>query len=421
MSLNYGSNYHTNFKAESATAPLAKPIKIVQKQAEKAADAFTPEIKDNKKKKVRNTAIAAGSAALVLGGVVALFNPRYSSRLMEKLKMLQNKNGGKFWSNIIKTLEFTNNINSMKDQGFKWLCNKTKFLKKPHKVITNWFDKIGQKTVIDKYKNVSKRMDNFETLLKQYSEKLPADKKAEFEAKLAQAREARKFLTKENTAQRLIEQENFMSNLETDFAKKFNEYKNGFKNGNKKEHVSKNMYFWTQEILRPTTDIIEKNGEERVSKLFGRKGAYDDIVEILKPLLKSEEKFILDKAAGKTAKKLHQANYSECVEYFDKKRDLILGSAPTDIVTALLSLGLSGLAISTADNKEDRISRLLTGVFPVVAGLGASMIFTAKLYSGIKGLLYGFGTSATLSAIGSTANHFLIKHPNNAQKEAINV
>ena len=137
MSLNYGINYHTNFRAESATAPLAKPIEIVQKHAEKAADAFTPEIKDNKKKKVRNTAIAAGSAALVLGGVVALFNPKFSSRLMEKLKTMQGKNGGKFWETTIKALEFTNNINSMKDQGFKWICNKTKFLKKPHKAITN--------------------------------------------------------------------------------------------------------------------------------------------------------------------------------------------------------------------------------------------------------------------------------------------
>ena len=420
MSLNYGINYHTNFRAESATAPLAKPIEIVQKHAEKAADAFTPEIKDNKKKKVRNTAIAAGSAALVLGGVVALSNPKFSSRLMEKLKTMQGKNGGKFWETTIKALEFTNNINSMKDQGFKWICNKTKFLKKPHKAITNWFDKIGQKTVVDKYKDVSKKMDKFETLLKQYSEKLPADKKAELETKLAQVREARKFLTKENTTQRLAEQEKLMSNLEGDFIKKFNEYKNGFKYGNKKEHINKNMYFWAQEIMRPTRDTIEKKGEERLSNLFGRKGAYDDIIEILKPHLKSEEKTSLDKSFNKLSQKLHKANYSECVEYFDKKRDLILGGAPTDIVTALLSLGLSGLAISTADNKEDRISRLLTGVFPVVAGLGASMIFTAKLYSGIKGLLYGFGTSAALSAVGSTANHFLVKNPNNTQGEVIN-
>lgn len=419
MSLNCYINYPPNFKAESSTAPLAKPIKIVQKHAEKVADTFTPEIKDSKKKKVRNTAIAAGSSALVLGGVVALLNPKYSSRFIEKLKFMRGMGGKKFWNGTIKTLEFSNNVNSMKDIGFKRLCNKAKILKKPHEAITKWFDKIGQKTVIDKYKNVSKKMDNFETLLKQYGEKLPADKKAAFETKLAQIQEARKFLSKENTYQRLLEQEKLMSNLEKDFTAKFNEYRSGFKNGNHQKHFSENMYFWAQEIMRPTRDIVEKGGEERVSKLFGRNGVYDDISEILKPYLKSEEKTILDKKLGKLSQRLHKANYSECVEYFDKKRDLILGSAPTDIVTALLSLGLSGLAISVADNKEDRISRLLTGVFPVVAGLGASMIFTAKLYSGIKGLLYGFGTSAALSAVGSAANHFLIKNPNNTQKEVI--
>ena len=94
--------------------------------------------------------------------------------------------------------------------------------------------------------------------------------------------------------------------------------------------------------------------------------------------------------------------------YFDKKRDLVLGGAPTDIVTAIGGLGLSGVAIATADTKEDKISRALTGGFPIIAGIGASMAFTAMLFSGVQGMLYGFLTSIGLSKIGSLADHHIL-------------
>ena len=122
----------------------------------------------------------------------------------------------------------------------------------------------------------------------------------------------------------------------------------------------------------------------------------------------------------KANKVLKKANYSECVEYFDKKRDLILGSAPTDVLTALLGLGLSGYALSTADNREQRITRLTTGVFPVIAGLGASMVFTSMLISGSKSLLMGTGASAALSGIGSFINRQILGKDNIESEEVNN-
>ena len=110
---------------------------------------------------------------------------------------------------------------------------------------------------------------------------------------------------------------------------------------------------------------------------------------------------------NKAGKKLRKANHSECVEYFDKKRDLVLGGAPTDIVTAVAGLGISGTAIATADSKEERISRALTGGFPIIAGIGASMAFTAMLFSGVQGLLLGAATSVGLSKLGSIADNFV--------------
>lgn len=434
MSYNYSVRmnnhyaYYPNFRSDAMPAPLAKPIQVVQKTVEGAVDTVTPQDQKKKHKKVRTTAIAAGSAALVLAGIVTLLNPKSSSKIINKLKTLQQKTKGdgplaKFIQGTTQVLEFSNNINSAKDKGFKWLCTGNKVVGKafvkPYNAITNFFDKIGKHTVHQKYSNVSKKMDAFEEYLSKYKDRLNPAQKQEFEKKLAEIKEARKAFSKENITSRLEQQEKAMSNLEEDFVKKFKDYKNGFKNNShKKEHIKNNMTFWAQDIVQPTRDKLENEGNSRIARLMGgksTKGAYDELLDIIAPTLTRDEKVFAENALNKTAKKLNKANLSECVEYFDKKRDLILGSAPTDIVTAVASLLLSGVALSTADNKDDRISKLLTGVFPIIAGLGASMFFTAKLYSGVKGMLYGFGTSAGLSIAGSVADHCI--KGNNSNKE----
>ena len=72
--------------------------------------------------------------------------------------------------------------------------------------------------------------------------------------------------------------------------------------------------------------------------------------------------------------------------------------------------------MAAADNKEERLSKTLTGVFPIVAGLGANIIFTAMLFSGVQGLLYGALTSIGLSKLGSILNkQFIEKKPTNNQ------
>ena len=107
---------------------------------------------------------------------------------------------------------------------------------------------------------------------------------------------------------------------------------------------------------------------------------------------------------NKIGKKLSKANDTECNKYFDKKRDLVLGGGPTDIVSSLGSLGLCGLAIASADTKEDQVSKALTTGFPLVGGVLASLGFTAMLFSGAQGLLFGGLTSVILSKTGSIIN-----------------
>ena len=166
-----------------------------------------------------------------------------------------------------------------------------------------------------------------------------------------------------------------------------------------------------------------KEGLDVVHSFVGdgknKKGIYNEILDIMTPHMKNEEKEVLEGMLEKTAKKLDSANRSECIEYFDKKRDLTLGSAPTDVLTALIGLGTSGIAIGSADSREDRVSRTVTVAFPAIAGLGVSMGMTAMLYSGIKGMLIGAASSGLLSLTGSTIDkNFIKKHSNKEVKNA---
>lgn len=444
----------------SPSAPLAKPIETVQKSIEGTVDILTPIKITEKEKKSNKKAIAVGSSVLVITGLVALLNPKYSSKLVNNLKNFskaaeknieknkQNYLSSKFhkgcqkvadWS--IRTLEFSNNVNSAKDIGFKWLCcdkkgfnsvkNKTirKFLQKldsgfvnvmnkVHKAITKWFDIISKKTVLRKYNSASKKMNEFEKLIQQYRNKLSPAQQQELDVKLAEIARAREGFSQNNISSRLKDQENLMSNLERDFMLKFRSYRNGFKNKwiSKSDHIDKNMTFWAEEILKPTRNRVEQEGLKNVEKLVGngndKKGLYNELYSLLSPTLSESEKKVLDRTIQSATKKLQKASRSECIEYFDKKRDLVLGGAPTDIVTAVGGLALSGVAVATADTKEERLSRALTGGFPVIAGIGASMAFTAMLFSGVQGLLYGFLTSIGLSKLGSLADDYLLGNKN---------
>lgn len=431
------------FKADLAlNAPLAKPIETVQKTIETSVDTLVG-VDEKSSKKVRN-AVAVGSSVVVLSTLVALLNPRISPKVVEKLKTLSKKAGLKadrnkndtFWNKFykfgeksvdktIKSIGFINNFNSAKDAGFKWFCtekkdflevhNKStrnilkkldsgirKVLKKPHEVITKFFDKISRHTVLSKYLKASKKMDSLDELINMHKDRLTEAQKLELETKLTEIKKMRGYFSEAQTQERFAAQEQTMTNLERDFWARYRAYRNGFSNKwqDKGEHINKNLSFWAQEILSPAQSKIESNGAEAVSKLVGEKGAYDEVLEMFAPHLSMEENALFKKRLQEATVSLKKANKCECVDYFGKKRDLMLGSAPTDIVTAITGLGLSGVALSTADNNDERISKLLTGVFPIIGGLGANMVFAARLISGPVAMIAGSGFGIFLHAVG---------------------
>ena len=254
-----------------------------------------------------------------------------------------------------------------------------------------------------------------EDVLGYYKNRLNTSDKAVFEKKLKEIETAKEYFTPEKTAERLKNQEKIMQNLERDVSAKIIQAKDTIAGKIKQKPFKDNMKlkdtctFWAEDSLMFERNRIEEEGVNVINSLVGdgktKQGAYRELVEILSPHLTQEEKLALEESINHTEKIMRKANVTECVEYFDKKRDLVLGSAPTDVLTALAGLTASGIAIGVADTTEDRISRMISGALPVFAGLGVSTALTAMLFSGGKGMALGTGSGMILSALGSAASH----------------
>ena len=463
------NTFPINFKEKESVidpnAPtiISKPIQTVENAINNTVDTFVKTEENNEKKKSHKTAIAVGSSVLVLSGLVALLNPKFSGKVVNKLKMMSHRAGtkaqknqgdtvkskfynsmSKFWKGVGDVFQFTNTLNAGKDIGFKWLCttekkfnsvkNKTarqalqkcdSLFRAPmapvHKSITNWFDKVSKHTVQMNYKSAMKKLDAFEDLAKYYKDKLPIDKQRILDQKLREIKTAKEYFTDANTMTRLKTQENLMSNLETDLIPRYKQYAGELLHGkNRKKTIKDNMSFWAEDMLMPERNRLEKEGQEVVSALVGdiqgTKGKFNEVADLLTPYLTKDEAILLCKKLKNADKSLHKANFSETVGYFDKKRDLMIGGAPTDILSGLAMVGLSGIAVSTAHSKEERISNAITAGFPAVAGVGTSIALTAMLFSGVKSLIYGSVTGVLFSLMGSGINRLIYpKNNNNTQ------
>lgn len=439
---NISTTHFVSFKAkeQGGLDIVTKPIDKVENLVNNTVDTFVPESQSEEKKKSHKTAIRVGSTVLVLSAIVALLNPKFSTELVNKLKTKSTKAANKakidnsFWGkwnkgkekvlkSLTNTIQVLNNGNSIKDELFQKLCNKTPITRKIHQSITKGFDKISKQTVFGKYKRVSKQMNNLDNIMKQYKDRLSESDKLLFEQKLAEIDKLQEFFSPTQIKNRLSNQEKeLMKNLERDVSEKIKLAKDTFVGQVKGKKLDNGMKFkdaytfWAEDALMPQRNRITEEGISAINALVGdgktQEGAYQEMIKLLAPKLSKEEKQVFEESVKKTEKLLRKANTTECIEYFDKKRDLMLGSAPTDVVTALASLIASGIAIGVADNKEDRISRTISGALPVFAGLGVSTALTALLFSGGKGMALGTGSGMVLSALGSAASHKLFPKSN---------
>ncbi len=107
---------------------------------------------------------------------------------------------------------------------------------------------------------------------------------------------------------------------------------------------------------------------------------------------------------GKADKLFKKAYTKENVSCFEKLRDINYGCAPTDVLSALGTVGLLGLYTAQADTKEERVGVTLTTGIPLVVTLGTTIGMTVKMVGGIKALAVGSVTGLFANIIGSKVN-----------------
>lgn len=152
--------------------------------------------------------------------------------------------------------------------------------------------------------------------------------------------------------------------------------------------------------------------------LYFKQGQVEDILDIYKRLLPADEYKNIEKAYKGTIKSLDKSIRIETEEFVSKLRDLVLGSAPTDILTILGSLGVLGYQLGKSDDKEQRMSISLKYGIPAVAGIGISLYCNAKLYAGTKSLVIGTISSLVVNKIGVWADNMLKKYRENQKSQA---
>ena len=126
-------------------------------------------------------------------------------------------------------------------------------------------------------------------------------------------------------------------------------------------------------------------------------------------------KFGASVALKNAVKSFDKSVNAEIGEFFDKVRDLELGSAPTDILTMLISFGLILKGLNYASDKDEKVSTILKSGIPIVGALATSIISATKLISGGKSLALGFLSGLLLNQMGVMADKLRLKYKNNTK------
>ena len=122
-------------------------------------------------------------------------------------------------------------------------------------------------------------------------------------------------------------------------------------------------------------------------------------------------------ALKKAVKSFDKSVELESIEFFDKVRDLRLGSAPTDILTILFSFLTLSFGLGYAKDNDKRTSIMLKSGVPIVGGIATAMYSATKLVSGGKSLALGFLSGVILNQIGKIADNLLQNYKLKKSKE----
>ena len=132
----------------------------------------------------------------------------------------------------------------------------------------------------------------------------------------------------------------------------------------------------------------------------GQKGELQEILTLYKQILPRKDYLKLRAKVQSAIKSLDNSIEVETVKYFDKVRDLKLGSAPTDVLSIIGGVGTVSWFLGKSKDKDEKISASLKYGIPAIGAIATSLYSTAKLVSGGKSLLLGLLSGWVMSKAG---------------------
>lgn len=212
-------------------------------------------------------------------------------------------------------------------------------------------------------------------------------------------------------------------------------YKTGKKSGTEPKEllfdgkISKNLQGLKEYMLtsnkydKRITELYTSNIDDICKTLDkNKRGEIQEILQLLKSNISPADYQKVKQVAKKASKSLNKSVDMEADKLFDKVRDLIIGSAPMDVLGLISSLGVVGWGLLKADNNDERISATLKYGIPAVGGVATTLYCTLGLVSAGPSLIIGLISGALINKLGIEADHMRKKHSGkqfNANEETI--
>lgn len=178
------------------------------------------------------------------------------------------------------------------------------------------------------------------------------------------------------------------------------------KDGNVKVDAETHVF----EMLAKSQKIItEKDNDYGKIAARMQEGKLDEILKIYKELI-PEKYSKIEKMAANATKAIDNSINIESEQFFDKVRDLQIGSAPTDALSILGSAAMIGVGLAKAKDNDERVSVTLKAGIPVLGAVATSLYCTARLISGGKAMAVGLLSGYVLNKIGEKTDDIRKKY-----------
>ncbi|MCI1273319.1 MAG: hypothetical protein LKG27_02655 [Clostridiaceae bacterium] len=156
--------------------------------------------------------------------------------------------------------------------------------------------------------------------------------------------------------------------------------------------------------------IITKLGDTSALLEDTKKGEIQEILTIYKEILPRKDYIKMRNKICSFNKSLHKSINLECAQFFDKMRDLAMGSAPLEVSDILFGVvPLSYFLIRAKDNDKRKSISLKYGI-PALTSLGTIVYCTTSLLSGGKAMAFGIITGYLTHKIGKFADKYRLEH-----------